>query len=48
MLAREADMSKWDGEFNAKNEAFMRHQEEIAAIEDVARAIREPGERARA
>lgn len=41
-------MGKWDAEFNAKNEAFMRQQEKIAALEDVARAIREPGERARA
>ncbi|HEX8345150.1 MAG TPA: hypothetical protein VF657_10525 [Actinoplanes sp.] len=41
-------MSKWDAEFDAKAEAFMRHQEKIAALEDVARAIREPGERARA
>jgi hypothetical protein len=48
MLPRGVDMSKWDAEFNAKNEAFMRHQERIKALEDVARAIREPGERARA
>jgi hypothetical protein len=41
-------MSKWDAEFDAKAEAFTRHQERIRAHEDVARAIREPGERARA
>ena len=37
-------MIDWD----AESEAFMRNQERIAALEDVARAIREPGERARA
>src|SRR6266487_1148804 len=41
-------MTKWDAEFNANIEAFMRHKERIEALEDVARAIREPSERARA